>query len=247
MQQPVVGILMLKTGFPRPAGDIGNERTWPFPVLYETVDLATVDRVVNRSPPLDILLEPFVEAGLRLVDAGASLITTSCGFLILLQADLSARLPVPVATSSLLQIPLVQTTLPEGRQVGVITVDAANLTKAHLRAAGAPEDTPVVGTEGGRELTKVIMSDLAELDVAAAEVDVVQAGERLLANTPSTGAVVLECTNMAPYASALQRHIGRPVYDIVSLIGWFQGGANPRTWPDKATSRGEKHVGRNSD
>ena len=29
-----VGILMMKTRFPRVSGDIGNAHTWPFPVLY---------------------------------------------------------------------------------------------------------------------------------------------------------------------------------------------------------------------
>lgn len=243
MRQPTVGILMLKTGFPRPIGDIGNEETWPFPVLYETVDPATVDRVVNPAPRVDLLLEPFVEAGLRLVNAGADLITTSCGFLILLQANLAARLPVPILTSSLQQIPMVQATLPAGRRVGVISVNAANLTEKHLRAAGAPADTSVVGTEDGQELTRVIMEDLREMDVAAAEADVIQAGETLLAGSPSTGAIVLECTNMAPYANALQHHIGLPVYDIVSLVTWFQAGAAPRTWAETTSSGHEKHVG----
>ena len=228
--QPV-GIMMLRTGFPRPPGDIGNPTTWPFPVLYQTVERATVQRVVSREPPLESLLEPFVSAGNRLIEAGAGALTTSCGFLILLQRELGRRLPVPVMTSSLQQVPFVQAGLPNGQGVGVISVHAGNLTPAHLLAAGAPADTPVVGTEGGRELTRVIMNDLDELDYQAARQDVLDAGEALLAKAPETGAIVLECTNMAPYAGALQAHVGRPVYDIVSLICWLQAGLRPRSWP----------------
>lgn len=225
-----IGIMMLRTSFPRPPGDIGNPATWPFPVLYETVEPATVQRVVNREPALELLLEPFISAGNQLVESGAGALTTSCGFLVLLQRELGRRLSVPVMTSSLQQVPFVQASLPSRQRVGVISVHAENLTPAHLLAAGAPADTPVVGTEGGRELTRVIMNDLDELDYQAARQDVLDAGEALLAKAPAIGAIVLECTNMAPYARDLQAHLDRPVYDIVSLICWLQSGLMPRSW-----------------
>ena len=230
MTEAAVGILMLKTNFPRPPGDIGNPATWPFPVLYEVVAPATVDRVVSANPPIELLVEPFAAAGARLVAAGAQAITTSCGFLALLQETLASRLPVPVMTSSLQQIPQVQAGLAADKRVGVISIHAGNLTARHLAAAGAPVDLPLVGTEGGRELTRVIMADLPELDLEAAERDVIEAGERLVAQAPEVGAVVLECTNMAPYARALAAHLGLPVYDIVSLVTWLQGSLAPRGW-----------------
>jgi hypothetical protein len=59
-------------------------------------------------------------------------------------------------------------------------------------------DTPVAGsTEGGREFTPAILGNEACLDVAAAERDVLDAGEALIARHPHIGAVLLECTNMA--------------------------------------------------
>jgi Asp/Glu/hydantoin racemase len=45
---------------------------------------------------------------------------------------------------------------------------------------------------------------------------------------PDVGAVVLECTNMAPYARALRERLGRPVFDIYSFISWFHAGLVPR-------------------
>ncbi len=230
MPEPVVGILMLKTAFPRPPGDIGNPDTWPFPVRYEVVEPATVARVVNPEPPMDLLLEPFVAAGERLVASGCAAVTTSCGFLSLIQATLAGRLGVPVLTSSLMQVPMVQASLAPGRRVGVISIDARALSPRHLAAAGVPEDVPLVGTETGRELTRVIAEDRDTLDAAAAEADVLAAGDALVAKWPEVGAVVLECTNMAPYARALEGHLGLPVYDIVSLVSWLHGGLAPRGW-----------------
>jgi hypothetical protein len=225
--EPLIGILMLKTGFPRPPGDIGNPATWRFPVRYEVVETALAGRVVTDRPLPEGLVEDFIEAGERLVAAGAAAITTSCGFLATVQADLAAALPVPVMSSSLLQIPWIQSALPPDRRVGAITIDAGKLTAAHFIGVGAPADTPFVGVERGRELHRVIFADLPELDLAAAEADVLAAGDALRAQVPDLGAVVLECTNMAPYAPALSRHLGLPVHDIVSLVNWLRDGLMP--------------------
>ena len=55
---------------------------------------------------------PFLRAARALEAEGADGIATSCGFLALFQEELAARLSVPVATSSLLQIPLIERLLP---------------------------------------------------------------------------------------------------------------------------------------
>lgn len=221
-----LGILMLEARFPRIPGDMGNARTWPFPVLYRVVRGASPRRVVMERA--SGLLDAFLDAAEELVELGADGITTNCGFLSIYQAELAARVRVPVATSSLMQVPLVQATLPPARRVGVLTVSATTLTTDHLVAAGAPADTPVAGTEGGGEFTRVLIGDEARLDVAAAARDVLDAGRALVARHPEVGAIVLECTNMPPYAAALREALGLPVFDIYSLIAWFHAGLEPR-------------------
>src|SRR5581483_11770005 len=152
-----VGILMLETQFPRIPGDTGNALTWPFPVLYKVVPGATPDRVVRHQSAG--LLEAFLDAAAELVRLGADGITTTCGFLSLFQREIAAHVGVPVATSSLMQIPLIERILPPGRRVGVLTVSAASLTAEHLSAAGADPRTPVVGTDGGREFSRVMLDE----------------------------------------------------------------------------------------
>ena len=150
-----LGILMLDARFPRIPGDMGNAETWPFPVLYGVVRGATPERVVLEGARG--LLPHFLEAAAELVALGAEAITTNCGFLSLFQRELAEHVGVPVATSSLMQAPWVQATLPPGQRVGVVTVSAGSLTPAHLEAAGVAADTPVVGTEGGREFFRVLI------------------------------------------------------------------------------------------
>lgn len=221
-----VGILMLETRFPRIPGDMGNATTWPFPVLYRVVPGASPERVVKDKARG--LLPAFLEAAKELVVEGAHGITTTCGFLSLYQAELARHVGVPVATSSLMQVPSVQALLPPEKRVGIITISAKNLTPEHLKAAGVDPATPVVGTDDGREFSRAILGDEMELDVSAAELDIIDAGDTLKTRHPDLGAVVLECTNMAPYARALSEHLGMPVFDIVSFVTWFQAGLRPR-------------------
>jgi Asp/Glu/hydantoin racemase len=222
-----LGILMLEARFPRILGDMGNGETWPFPVLFRVVRGASPEKVVLNGARG--LLQDFVAAARDLVDLGAEAITTNCGFLTLFQAELAAAVKVPVATSSLLQVPWVQAMLPPGQRVGVVTVSKGSLTQAHLDAAGVPRDIPVEGTEDGREFFRVLIKgEKPDMDVALAEQDILDAGRRLVARHPDVGAIVLECTNMPPYAAALREEIGLPVYDIYSMITWFHAGLRPR-------------------
>lgn len=224
-----LGILMLEARFPRIPGDMGNATTWPFPVLYRVVRGASPDRVVLQGAKG--LLPDFIEAAQDLVRLGAEAITTNCGFLSLFQAEIAAAVNVPVATSSLMQVPWVQATLPPGRRVGLLTVSGSTLTPAHLAAAGVPLDIPRIGTETGREFFRVIIrEDKPDLDIGAAEQDILDAGRELVARHPEIGAIVLECTNMPPYAAALQDALGLPVYDIYAMISWFHAGLRPRAW-----------------
>ncbi len=222
-----LGILMLEARFPRIPGDMGNGTTWPFPVLYRVVGGASPEKVVLKGAAG--LLPDFIEAARDLVRLGAEAITTNCGFLSLFQRELATAVGVPVATSSLMQVPWVQATLPPGKRVGIVTVSAATLTPAHLEAAGVPLDTPVTGTENGREFFRVLIkAEKDDMDVALARQDVVQAALDLVDGHPDIGAIVLECTNMPPYAADVQAATGLPVYDIYSLISWFHAGLRPR-------------------
>ena len=45
---------------------------------------------------------------------------------------------------------------------------------------------------------------------------------------PDIGALVLECTNMLPFAADIRDATGLPVYSMLSFVSWFQSGLVPR-------------------
>lgn len=224
-----VGILMLEARFPRIEGDMGNALTWPFPVLYRVVRGATPDLVVRRGA--EGTLDAFIDAARDLVRDGADGITTNCGFLSLFQQELAAAVRVPVATSSLMQVALVNRLLPPGKKAGILTISSSSLSQEHLRKAGVPEGTPIGSTEGGREFTRVILDNENELDVDLARRDNVEAALALRDANPDLGAIVLECTNMVPYAAAIRAATGLPVFSIYTMVTWFQASLEPRPFP----------------
>jgi hypothetical protein len=205
-----LGVLMLDTRFPRLPGDIGNASTFSCEVGYETVRGANVARLVAAEPDA-ALLGPFVAAGRRLAARGCTRVATSCGFLVLWQCPLARALEVPVLSSSLLVLPR----LPGA---GVLTFDPAKLGAAHLAAAGASADTPVEGLKPQDSLYRTIAEDRTELDEAAAEIEVIAAGQRLLQRAPRIQSIVLECTNFGPYRRALADSFGLPVHGIVEAL-----------------------------
>lgn len=220
-----VGILMLESQFPRIPGDMGNALTWPFPVHYRVVRGATPDQIV-RGDPL-AMVDAFIDAGRDLVSMGCDGITTNCGFLSLLQDQMKEALGVPVMTSALMQVPMVQRLLPAGQRVGIITISKDTLTQTHLSAADVPVDTPVVGTDGGRCMTRDILGNALEMDFDQCRLDMREATDRLVTDFPEVGAIVLECTNMVPYAQEIRMRTGRPVFSIHSFVTWFQSGLVP--------------------
>lgn len=218
---------MLQTRFPRIPGDIGNVATWPFPVRCKIVQGATPERVVlHKSAGL---AAAFIQAARELVEEGAAAITTSCGFLSLLQEELQAAAKVPVAASALMQVPLINAALPPQKCCAILTVHKAALTEEHLRCAGVPADTPIAGTEEAAEFTRAIVGDRAHLNVERARAEIVSAAQTLTSH-PRTGAIVLECTNMIPYARAVQAATGRPVFSMFNLVQWLHTAVRPPTF-----------------
>ena len=150
------------------------------------------------------------------MDEGCAAIATSCGFLARWQRELQAALPVPVWSSALLQLAEQQAL---GRRCGVITIEAASLGAAHFEGVGADPATPVEGITPGSALHRTLLQDLPTLDEADAQAQVLAAGAAAAARAHrDIDTLVLECTNLPPYAPALRAATGLQVLDVVTLL-----------------------------
>jgi len=221
-----IGILMLETYFERFFGDIGHAETWPFPVQYRIVHGAVPNRVTDLLN--HDLLEPFKQAADDLIASGVDGITTTCGFLSLYQEELTAHCSVPVATSALLQAPMVARVLPKGKRVGILTFSEEQLTGPYLEKAGVDPDTPVAGLPESSEFQRSIREGDTSVPFEVLQREALETAERLLKSDPTIGAIVCECTNLTPYSHVMNRSLGVPVFDMVTLVHWFQRGLSPQ-------------------
>ena len=150
---PKLGVLQLKTNFPRPPGDVANALTWDMPVVIRVVEEATGDKVVGGTWGQD-LVDAFVREGEKLIQEGCVAFVTSCGFVCLkpnlrFEAELmlqlatmhpllAGRLPY-MGTSSLLQVAWLQNSFfpgPDSKDsIGVITFKKSALVSQPVTAA----------------------------------------------------------------------------------------------------------------
>jgi hypothetical protein len=222
--EPTIGVICLDTAYTKVPGHIRNPATFDFPVRYRVVSGATPRRLITEADPT--LLQPFIDAAHDLQTGHVSAITSACGFLILFQAELAAAVDVPLYSSSLVQLPMVSRLLRPGRRVGLLTADKAALTPRHLAAAGAT-DIPLctAGMAGHAEFREVILEgQRADLDMARLEREVLDETARLARDHPDLGALVIECTDLVPFAHAIQQQLHVPIFDIVTLTNMVHAG-----------------------
>jgi len=229
-----IGILMLDTRFPRPPGDIGNARSYEFPVRYKIVKKAYTDRIMGHSPDPELIV-PFVEAARQLEAEGVKAITTSCGFLAPFQKHLAEAVKIPVFASSLLQAPLIHAMIGDDRPIGIFTERAKFMNEDHFKGVGWSTKTINVYVKGMKSeavFPQVYIGNSSKLDTEVLMDEMEEMTRAFMQECPHAGAILFECTNMCPFASHVQAVSGLPVFDINTLIHWVHRSVEPRRYLD---------------
>lgn len=56
-----------------------------------------------------------------------------------------------------------------------------------------------------------------------AKSDLIKVGKKLVSQYHEIGAIVLECTNMPPFAKSIQQEVNLPIFDIYTLTNMVYG------------------------
>ena len=198
-------------------GNSTNPRTYPFPVLFKRVAGANYQSVLVC--PDDRLVGAMVQAAEEMIHQGVKVIITSCGFNAIFQKELADVLTVPVYTSALLQVPLIRASL--GRQkLLVITASKQDLTPRHFQAVGVMDMTgiEISGMEVMPEWSKISRFPNEPLALEKIEDEVVSLAVTGQQEHPDLGAILLECTDLPPFADAVRKAVNLPVYDLLTML-----------------------------
>ncbi|MGX8009911.1 aspartate/glutamate racemase family protein [Mesorhizobium sp. ORM8.1] len=163
-----------------------------------------------------------IEAAVELRDRGVKAITGACGFMAFFQEDVEAAVEIPVFLSSLMQIPFIHALC--GGSVGLITANASRLTPRHFEACKVPSTVPlaIAGMEDRTEFREAILEERGTLDSAAIEREVTEVARALVEQNADVRSILLECSDLPPYAHAIQAATGRPVFDFITMIDYVQ-------------------------
>ncbi len=214
-----IGILILDASYPCIPGNVGNASTFDFPVRYEKVRGASIDRLLNRQDAT--MATQFTEAARNLQRSGVKAIAGACGFMSLFQQEVAASVDIPVFLSSLLQIPFIFKVT--GKKVGIITANASCLTEKHFENAGILKDCPIAitGMESQPEFKSAILEEKGTLDTVKIENEVIGVAQQLAKDNPDIGSILLECSDLPPYAAAVQGAVNLPVFDFITMINYI--------------------------
>jgi Asp/Glu/hydantoin racemase len=226
--QPL-GILMLNCRVPFVPGDIGNASTFKYPVLYSEVKAATINALlINRDPTI---VSDVIREAEFLVSQGVRAITSSCGYFAMFQDAVADAIRVPVFLSSLMQIPLLQTSLGP-KKLGIIVAHAATFDDSLLTAVGVRDTSSLVitGLDNSQHFQDAIMTSAVALSPVILERDVVKVATQMQRDNPDIAAILLECSDLPPYASAIQKATGLPTFDWVGFADYVVHAVAPPTY-----------------
>lgn len=231
MKTPLIGILCWEEGcsprglvqLEKLQGNSTNQETFTFPVKFSRIKGANIHTILEN--PCQKVLQSMISEACKMEEQGIKAITTSCGFNSILQKELADSVNIPVFTSSLLQIPLLQNMLGKQQTVGVITAKKSALSEQHLENAGVNKQMPIQiqGLETCTEWNKIFSSPDEDIDVSTVKNDIVSMACSMM-ELSDIGAFVLECTDLPPFSNAVRKATGRSVFDFVTLTNFvYQG------------------------
>ena len=232
-----IGILMLDNRrYPKIPGDVGNASSYDFPVRIRVVPNLNN----NPFPPIrgdDGELTPevrlTVEAVREMEAEGVRAIALCCGFFSLIQDVVAEAVDIPVFSSPLMMIPSILAMLGKDKGVCVLTASKRLLSPEFFEAVGVTADMPVVitGMDDSKEYNAVHLGGTSmEKDVDQLRSDVVAAVQRAIKADTSVGAVLIECTNLPPFAADIQQATELPVFDQVAYIDMLYRAVVPKRY-----------------
>jgi len=227
---PTVGILQLPANIPMLPGDVGNPTTFDFPVLYELIE--EIDPFwVLADKPHPVVMKKVIAACKRLTMQGVTTIIGNCGFFANYQPEVAESLDVGVTyfNGSLMQLPMILTSVGANKKVGVLTASKKLLMPSPaLKYSGVSDEDMkrivVYGNEDGKEMLKVT-GETGRFNPKKLEKELVDLAKKMVKENPDVGAIVLECTEFPPYAHAIQDAVRLNIWDFVTMTKFMHAGA----------------------
>jgi hypothetical protein len=221
-----VGVIVAEAHYELLKGNMQHAATFEFPVLFGVVPDVTAAELFSGS---DDLCSRVIAVGHTLLQQGVRAIAGACGSFAYFQTEAVKSFAVPTAMSIMTQLPFLLRTLPEDRKLGVIFHSLRSFTPRLQRECGIFEkDLERLATVEASALPafRDYMAHPSRLDVASLRLQLREQADELVRADPSVAAIVLQCSDLPPFASDIREVTGLPVFDGTLLVRWLHAAAS---------------------
>ncbi|MDX2447460.1 MAG: aspartate/glutamate racemase family protein, partial [Desulfobacterales bacterium] len=93
-------------------------------------------------------------------------------------------------------------------------------------------DVPLIlgGMENQKEFREAVLLEKGTLDSDQIQREVVEVAEQMVYKDPDIAVIVLECSDLPPYAAAVQAAVNRPVFDFITMIKYVHSALAQRPY-----------------
>lgn len=215
-----VGVLCLKTRHPLLPGNVQHAHAHPPGVIFHAIELADPWPLMRGEPQVEGLVIEGVNA---LTAQGVGAVAGACGSFAYYQQAAAEAAAVPTFLSIMTQVPFLLQSLGADRKLGVICAVQSSMNPRVFAQCGIdnPERLAFAQLRGRRNFD--LLMDREELpDPIALRAEALDAAAEL-ARDPQVAAILLQCSELPPYAHDIQAAFALPVFDMTLLISGLSG------------------------
>ncbi|XP_075254866.1 uncharacterized protein LOC142346237 [Convolutriloba macropyga] len=226
---PCLGVVRLDYDYPPAKGDIDSPDSFGYDVYYRAVPGLTFEMCQEGKLEGEVKDRYFETIDWLINEKKVQCITGDCGFMAYYQKltleEVNKKSSVPIAMSALMQIPAIITGLSSKEGIIIMTANEENflsMQDAFKEEFGVDILEPrlhIVGCDGVDGFEAVALGE--KVDVEKVQPGIVKLVREKLIEFPDTKAILLECTELPPYANAIREESGLPVFDAITCCNFF--------------------------
>ena len=224
---PTLGILRLDYDYPAAPGDIDYPGTFNYKVLYRVIPGLTFEMCQNGNLTRQVI-NNCKNAVEFLNDNNVCGITGDCGFMVNIQDIVVKYTEKPVFLSSLIQIPSIVNTFYKNEKIAIFTANSETLTPVMSKLEKKWNQIKnrnrliIVGCQDVPGFQAV--AEGKKVNVEKVTPGIVKKAKQLVAKDKNIRCILLECTELPPYADSLRKELNLPVYDAITNCDSFMSG-----------------------
>lgn len=209
-----IAVLHIASRYPLVPGNAQHAQSYDFPVLYICVDIDDPHALMKGDPSIAPLV---LEACEKAASAGARAVVGACGSFAYFQKEVSQQASIPVFLSIMTQVPFLLQSLGS-KTLGVIAAKASAINARLFKACDitTPERLAITDMASSGEF-QTMLRQSAPMNTARLEEEACAVATALVSQHPDIGALVLQCSDLPPFAASIQTATNLPVFDVISL------------------------------